>query len=479
MTTHGEVGTRTAGRARTARRGGARAVLVPAALVVAVLATAGAIAVLAQATSDLRADLRNHFDIVGLSSGVGLVPHDPSGGVRLVEVRDGVVSINGQPATAQEVRDRLGEQGDLVLRVTYLDADALAELTGGAAAGDAAVAARDDDGRSRAGTARRTTRGDLVRFGGGVTVEADQHVEGDVVAMGGSADVSGIVDGDLVVLGGSGDVTGTVDGDVVVVGGSLDLGSDAFVGGDVSVVGGTLNRAPGARIRGGVNDVGFGGGPPWHGHMPGSWAGWQRAWAVGSVIGTLIRGSLLLLAVLLVVAVGGRQVETIGARVAADPLRSGLIGLLAEVLFVPLLLLTTIVLAISIVGIPVLLLMPFAIVLALVVMLVGFSGAAYQVGQFLRQRAGITSDSPFAAAAIGVVAILALTIAGALIGLGGFMVGGVLGWTIGSVGFLLEYLAWTIGLGAALMTWRNVRNHHARVPPAAPPLEPPPEGAIA
>jgi hypothetical protein len=74
------------------------------------------------------------------------------------------------------------------------------------------------------------------------------------------------------------------------------------------------------------------------------------------------------------------------------------------VLFVPLLVLTTIVLAISIVGIPVLLLLPFAIVLALVVMLVGFSGAAYQVGLFVRQRMGVTSDSPFVAVkAIAVV----------------------------------------------------------------------------
>jgi hypothetical protein len=146
-----------------------------------------------------------------------------------------------------------------------------------------------------------------------------------------------------------------------------------------------------------------------------------------------------------------------------------LVGLLAEVLFVPLLVLTTIVLAISIVGIPVLLLLPFAIVLALVVMLVGFSGAAYQVGLFVRQRMGVTSDSPFVAATIGVVTILAVTLAGSLIGLGGVMVGGVLGWTVGSVGFLVEYLAWTIGLGAALLAWRNVRNHHAPVPPVAPP----------
>ena len=98
---------------------------------------------------------------------------------------------------------------------------------------------------------------------------------------------------------------------------------------------------------------------------------------VGSLLSTVLRMTLLLLSALDIVALGGRLVESIANRAATEPLRAGLVGLLAEVLFLPLLVITIVVLAVSIVGIPLLLLVPFGIVLVVVLMLIGFAGIAF------------------------------------------------------------------------------------------------------
>ena len=69
-------------------------------------------------------------------------------------------------------------------------------------------------------------------------------------------------------------------------------------------------------------------------------------------------------------------------RVTDDPVKTTLVGLVAWVLFVPLFVLIAIVLAISLIGIPLLVLLPFAVVAVLVMAVVGFSGTAYAVGQW-------------------------------------------------------------------------------------------------
>ena len=67
----------------------------------------------------------------------------------------------------------------------------------------------------------------------------------------------------------------------------------------------------------------------------------------------------------------------------------------------PLLVVTVVVLAVSIVGIPLLLLIPFAVALAVVLMIIGFTGVACVVGRFVSQRMGI-GRSPYLSVALGV-----------------------------------------------------------------------------
>jgi hypothetical protein len=393
--------------------------------------------------TNLRDQLRQRYDIVALREGLGLVPRQPIGDVRLIEIRNGGVAINGDAVTAREARAQLAKDAELILRLTYLDSAALRQLAGADSA--ATPSTGDTEGNTNQPEptpAARTQlrRGDLVRIGGGVTVGRDEVVQGDVVAIGGPADING-----------------EVARDVTVVGGSLNLGPEALVRGDVTVVGGTLNRSPGARVSGKVDNVAFGEQFPFNRRLGRSLVLRRPFSRVGSLLGTVLRMTLLLLSALVIVALGGRLVESIANRAATEPLRAGLVGLLAEVLFLPLLVITIVVLAVSIVGIPLLLLVPFGIVLVVVLMLIGFAGIAFHIGRLISGRLGIRRG-PYASAALGIVAVVGLTLIARIIALaGGFTLGLVVAGAFAAVGYLAEYVAWTVGIGALILTWLATR----------------------
>jgi hypothetical protein len=404
----------------------------------------------------LRDQLRLRYDIVALQDGVALVPHQREGDIRLIEIRNGGVAINGNVVSAREAREQLGADADLVLRVTYLDAPAQRDLArlDSAAPSQANPGTTDTGEPSAAPVRTQTHRGDLVRFGGDVTVGRDELVEGNVVAIGGSADVDG-----------------EVTQQVTVIGGSLALGPEAVVRGDVAVIGGSLNRSPSARIDGKLDDVGVGAQFPFNRldrrFRPDSTRG--RTSSSGSGLLTFMRASLLILSALIVVALGGRFVEAIANRAATEPLRSGLAGLLVEILFVPLLVITVVVLAVSIIGIPLLLLIPFGVVLAVVLMIVGFTGVACQVGRYVSNRFGI-KRRPYATVALGVAVIFAISLIARLFALGGGLVFGlIIAGPLAVVGYLVEYIAWTMGIGAVILTWLGSRRHGGAPPPAAVP----------
>ena len=171
--------------------------------------------------------------------------------------------------------------------------------------------------------------------------------------------------------------------------------------------------------------------------------------------------ALLTLLALVVVAFGPGVVERIADRAAVDPLRAGLIGFCAELLFFPVVVITVVVLAVSIIGIPLLVLVPFGIVLALVVLLVGFTGVAYQVGRMLHGRFGWGERGAYATVLLGVLVIGGLTIlarSAALLG------GDLFGVPLAAVGYCVEYAAWTIGFGAAILVWLRSRRPEMRVP---------------
>ena len=71
---------------------------------------------------------------------------------------------------------------------------------------------------------------------------------GSVIAVG-PADINGTA-GDVIVIGGPAVIRGQVSGALVVVGGSVELASSAKIMGDLVIVGGALVRDPGAVVTG-------------------------------------------------------------------------------------------------------------------------------------------------------------------------------------------------------------------------------------
>lgn len=261
------------------------------------------------------------------------------------------------------------------------------------------------------------------------------------------------IDGDVVVIGGSATVEGEVIGEVVVVGGSLRLGPRANVTKDVVVVGGSLDRDPGATVGGKVEEVSpgafdFKNLQGRRGRVGEWWRG--RFGPTFSLVSTLVRVGVLCLLVALVVMFARGYVDRVGVRAAAEPLKAGAIGLLAQLLFVPLLIITIVVFVITIIGIPLLVLIPFGVLGLMLFALAGFSAVASLAGGWLTRRFGWTEYGPIATAVLGVVMIAAPMLLARLIGLGGGPLW-LLSMGLMLVGFLLEYAAWTVGVGAVAL----------------------------
>lgn len=406
----------------------------------------------------LRRDVERRFEVLPLRDGIALRPRGASP-VRSIEVAGGTIAIDGQPATGAEIRSKLGADADLVLQLSYLSDAARRALFSGQPGTPAAPSvptpsvptpsapATPDIAPPAQPTAppsssrpRRSGRrnGDQVRIGRDVTVDEGEVISGDVVAVGGAVRVFG-----------------DVEGDVVAVGGSVTLGPRARVEGDVSVVGGQLNRDPGAQVSGRAQEVTLGGfeldrwqwrrGLPWAGSMLGS---------AFAFVGTIARVAVLCLLAALVLLFGRDHAERAGAMAVGAALKSGAIGLLAQVLFLPLLIITVVVLVVTIVGIPLLLLLPFAILALAIVGLIGFTGIAQRIGLFMTARLGWSSDNVYVVTIIGVLALMLPVLLARLVSLGG----GVLfplALVLGAAGFIIEYLAWTVGFGAVALTRFN------------------------
>jgi cytoskeletal protein CcmA (bactofilin family) len=284
---------------------------------------------------------------------------------------------------------------------------------------------------------------DIVQFGDDINIEEDEAVEGDVVAILGSIVVNGMV-----------------EGDVVAVGGELTVGPRGEIEGDAVAVGGGVTKEPGAKVQGETVSIGTG-----------------RDFSVrtcpffsGSIFS---RGGRLLIFIiwtvmvvvlgLVIMAVFRRGVDNVCMRARKEAFKMGLIGLLAEVLLVPVILLFIV----TIIGIPIgVFVLPLVFALAL---LLGFVGVSYAVGARLGNGHG---RSPYSSMAMGVFALHGLAILAGIIGLpGGSM--HVIGKLIGFIGWAVIYVAGTVGLGAVIMSKFGTAELKAKPAVTAPTWSPP------
>jgi hypothetical protein len=195
---------------------------------------------------------------------------------------------------------------------------------------------------------------------------------------------------------------------------------------------------------------------------------------VGRIAGVVVLGLLACLALL----IARRPIERMEARIEQEAWQAGLTGLVAQILFVPLLVLILFVLVVSVVGIPLLLLVPFALLALLLGGFAGFTAVAYRLGRWVEGRFGWRLGSPYVALLVGLVSIQAWTFVGHALDLG---LGALRAFSLLLVflGLLVQYLAWTVGFGAFLLTrfgtqsaW-SARRSQPLDAPVAPALTPP------
>ncbi len=402
---------------------------------------------------ELRDRIEARFDILPLSRGIALRSKARRPAVLVEIMTDGEIAIDGAPVSGRELRTRLGEDADLILQLSYLDADERRTFSGAAAREETEEPAPRPEEPFEPPVAEppgdRGTRervGERVGIFNSVAVDRDQ-----------------IVDGQVVTVFGSSRIDGEVKDQVVAVFGSIDLGPESRVNGDVTVVGGELRRAPGSIVNGSAREIGLGGAPTFNISGVPWWDGvylFHPFSSTARLMGTVFRLVLLTLLGAIALLIAREPVERIAGRVTAEPLKAAVVGVLAELLFFPLLVLTCVILAITIIGIPLLLFVPFLIVGLLFVLLGGFIGAAYGVGGLAGGRLGSDDGQPYVRLSIGILIILTPLLLARMFGvLGGpmYLFAGIMA----GIAFLVEYVAWTMGFGAALMgmfgRWRSSR----------------------
>jgi cytoskeletal protein CcmA (bactofilin family) len=476
----------------------------------AIAAPQGAGAETAESRQELRDALEERYEVLPIRNGVVLRPRTERLGVRTIEVTDETIAVNGERVSAGVLRAWLGEEeAEAVLRLQGLGAAGRRELfhlgTGGEtppappAGGEGETEIPPTEGEieevppapeppaepaepaePEAPGERDGLRssGSRVKIGGGVTVERDELAD-EVVAIGGPARVLGEVERDVVAVGGSVTVEGRVNGEVVAVGGSVRLGPRAVVDGNVTSVGGSIHSAPGARINGSTSEVGL---------FPAIWGGdwdhdvdvgWPFFWGgVGEVVAETTWMVFLALLVCIVLLLARRPLERADHQLVTRPWQSLLAGFLSQLLFLPILLVVTVLLAITIIGCALFLLYPFLFLGLLLLALLGYAAVAYRVGRLFQARFGRSMGSPYLAALLGVLLIQIWAVIGHLIGVGGGPLR-LVAFVFLFLGWAASYAAWTMGFGAVLLARFGTEPGYwprrtAAVPPVVPP--PPPAG---
>jgi len=98
-----------------------------------------------------------------------------------------------------------------------------------------------------------------------------------------------------------------------------------------------------------------------------------------------------------------------------------------------------------------------------VALIMGFAGASCAVGRWIGERAGSGVPGLLVSLVIGLAVVFALTVIVRFAGLAGLPVRVVLGAVL-VAGFLVEYVAWTVGLGGVLLSRFGRRDAPATVP---------------
>ncbi len=326
-------------------------------------------------------------------------------------------------------------------------------------------------GGSRVIESGETLEGDLVVFGGNAIVEEGATVNGDIAVFGGNVEIDGEVTGDLAAFGGNIDVDGRIEGGIASFGGNVDR-TDGVVEGDVEVREPPIPPLPPEGVRP-VPEVPEAPDVPRFDGDFGDFRVVRPTFAdrVGSVVAGIVQTFFTMIALgalgLVLTLFLPEHVRRVSRAAETAPAASTAVGCLAF----PVVGLTAVVAAITIIGIPLAILMPFLLAAAGVL---GWIGLGMFFGDRLLRSADVRSPRPAAAAAIGSGGLVLVT---SVVGIVPFF------------GWLLSPLLGMWGLGAAILTRGGTKNYPVRplanqpvppltfdplenIPPTPPPSKP-------
>lgn len=308
----------------------------------------------------------------------------------------------------------------------------------------------------------RELNDDQVVFGNNFILRSGDVLDGNLIVFGGNVDLEpgSTVDGDVVVFGGVINADGLITGTLVGLGGPVNLGGTAVVEGELVSAGSPINQSPGAVIEGQMVDLAQGpfmfdfpgGMQNWPNNMQWSGAdwGWNPWVRLGQFVLWLIVGTIVATMTLLFVP---DHTERVRYTAINSLLPSLGIGLLAGLVFIPLIFILAFVMIILVVTICFLPLVLFAaIFVAVVAWAFGLIALGYEIGERLNQ--GLNQDwaAPLSA---GIGTFLLLVV------VNGLEV------VLPCVGWIFPILAGSLGLGAVLLSRFGTRIYPEPMPESA------------
>jgi cytoskeletal protein CcmA (bactofilin family) len=308
------------------------------------------------------------------------------------------------------------------------------------------------------------------------------HVEEDVVVPAGS-----VVEGTLVVIGGDAQIGGEVDGDIVVVDGTLELLEESVVRGNVRLADARLVRNLGeidgdlvdvlederdfeselrdrVRVevteelrselrtelrnaaRHGLEENGFSLMTPFRPVIRG----------VGGLMENLIKVFILGLLGAAAVAFAGGNLDAIAETARRSPGRSAMVGFAGTLLLLPVWILGTVALAVSIIGIPVAVAwLPLFPIAACAAAVLGYLAVARNTGEWLSDSGypwtgWIRKSNQMFTVVGGLLGLMFLFMAANVISIAPFL--GFLTALLVFAGSIVSFMAVQIGFGAVILT---------------------------
>ncbi|KPK69500.1 hypothetical protein AMJ87_10425 [candidate division WOR_3 bacterium SM23_60] len=277
--------------------------------------------------------------------------------------------------------------------------------------------------------------GDLAVMGG--MVDVNGAITGDIAVFGGNLAITGNIHGDAAVFGGNVTNQGNIRGDLAVIGGTVFLDSGSVIAGDILMVGGTVDRDDYAEVLGNIESIEIEALEEvlprisrvfrFPHRLPG-----YRLFPRLAFLGMLV---VLYVFNLLIIAIFPHAIAKVSDRVKLNVWAALGLGLAIEILFVPILILLTI----SIIGIPLAILLPMALLIGI---LFGFSALSLVIGERISKGFGWNVTNSIGLFSLGWITIMLIP-----------LVVGLIGPPIAALGWIIVYVAMTIAAGGVLFAF--------------------------